>query len=198
MYEQIIAFLGCPTPESWIKAAQQNIELLLVDHAHCEKKAASTAISLISQYLHETQLLVPLSRLAREEMRHFESVLKILKNQNILFYDLSPGRYARSLHKCRRMGEKERLIDSLLIAALIEARSCERFYALQSVLPPYLKDFYGRLYQAEARHFQTYLKLALEIGGKAVFSDLEPLKNAENSLILEKDPEFRFHSGIPE
>jgi tRNA-(ms[2]io[6]A)-hydroxylase len=198
MHEQIITFLGCPTPDPWIKAAEQNIELLLVDHAHCEKKAASTAISLISQYPHETQLLMPLSRLAREEMRHFESVLKILKNQNILFYDLPPGRYARGLHKYRRTSEKERLIDSLLIAALIEARSCERFYALQIILPPYLKDFYGRLYQAEARHFQTYFKLAFEIGGKEVFSDLEPLKKAENDLILEKDPEFRFHSGLPQ
>lgn len=197
MCDEVLKFLGCQTPLSWVEAAAENLDLLLIDHAHCERKAASTAISLISQYPHEIDLLNTLSRLAREEMRHFETVLQILKARNVVFCRLGAGRYAKGLHKYIRSTGKERLIDSLLIAAIIEARSCERFLALQKVLPTDLQGFYSRLYQAEARHFRTYLELARIISGQNYFLQLETLKEIENNLILEKDSEFRFHSGVP-
>lgn len=195
--ESVLEFLSCPTPAAWIEKAEKNLDLLLIDHAHCEKKAASSAIALISLYPHETSLLPILSCLAREEMRHFELVLKVLNSRNIHFRALPAGRYAKKLREAQRQTDQARLIDALLVAALIEARSCERFSALQIILPPELKTFYAKLCQAEARHFQTYLQLAQEIAKQDLTLRLKELKEIEKNLIFTEDPEFRFHSGIP-
>jgi tRNA 2-(methylsulfanyl)-N6-isopentenyladenosine37 hydroxylase len=129
-------------------------------------------------------------------MRHFEMVLNQIKRHKMTFSHLSPSRYARSLHKHRRNSPQDRLIDYLLIAGIIEARSCERFLALQPVLPPDLKEFYAKLCESELRHFQVYLNLAKDLGYQDNTGILENLLKIENDLILSSDSEFRFHSGV--
>jgi tRNA-(ms[2]io[6]A)-hydroxylase len=198
MKNEILNFLGCETPWKWVDAAKNNLQLLLIDHAHCECKAASTAISLISAYPTELNLVHTLSRIAREEMRHFEMVLNQIKRRKMSFSHLSPSRYASALHKHRRTSPHDRLIDYLLIGAIIEARSCERFLALQPILTPDLKEFYAKLCESELRHFQVYLNLVQELGCEDPAAILKKLLKVENDLILSEDAEFRFHSGIPQ
>ena len=111
--------LACATPNTWIEKALQHPEILLIDHAHCEKKAASTALALIYRYPEQHELVARLSRLAREELRHFEQVLKIMHQRNITFQHLAPARYAQGLLKHARTHEPAKLIDTLLIAAFV-------------------------------------------------------------------------------
>lgn len=197
MIESIINFLGCRTPEAWLMTATQQLELLLIDHAYCEQKAASTAINLMFRYPQHASLLHTLSRLAREELRHFEQVLQILQRQGITFILPKPGNYAKSLHQQCRTYEPERLIDQLLIGALIEARSCERFAALLDYLPAELTDFYLRLVKAEARHFEVYLELAQSIAQTDLSARIATFVALEQTLILQPEVDFRFHSGVP-
>lgn len=192
-----ITFLGCPTPTKWIQSALENLPILLIDHAHCEKKAAASAISFIHRYPQYPALLHKLSRLAREELRHFEHVLAILKKREITYRHLSPSRYAASMHEKIRRNEPERLIDSLIIGAFVEARSCERFASLIPHLDSELGDFYQTLHKAEARHFENYLELASEIDPADVRDRTKFFSDLEASLILSEDPIFRFHSGVP-
>ena len=123
-------FLPCPTPEAWISAALEQQDLLLIDHANCEKKAASTALNLLYRYTDDFDLLNKMSRLAREEMLHFERVIAIMQQRGIAYRSISASRYAARLHQDIRRGEPERRIDTLIVGALIEARSCERFARL--------------------------------------------------------------------
>ncbi|MGH8403235.1 MAG: tRNA-(ms[2]io[6]A)-hydroxylase, partial [Gammaproteobacteria bacterium] len=157
----INALLLCTTSQAWVDAAVRNQDALLIDHANCEKKAAATALSLIFQYgERHPDMQGVLSRLAREELRHFEQVLRVMKQRGIRYRALSASRYAESLRRYARHHEPERMADILLIGAFIEARSCERFRALQAHLDTGLADFYTGLAAAEARHFEVYLKLA--------------------------------------
>ena len=121
--------LDCATPGAWLDAAVERLELLLVDHAHCERKAASTALSLMYRYPGDSVLQERMSRLAREEQRHFEQVLGLLRERGWRFRKLHPSRYAAGLHREVRTAEPARRVDMLLVGALIEARSCERFQA---------------------------------------------------------------------
>lgn len=190
--------LACDTPQAWIDAAADNQELLLLDHANCEKKAAATAFSLLFQYGdRHPELQEPLSRLAREELRHFEQVACLLRRRGIAARILTAARYAAGLRRHARQHEPARLTDLLLIGAFIEARSCERFAAVAPVLDTELADFYASLAAAEARHFTLYLGLARRYGGEAVGERIAHFAQAEKQLIETLDREFRFHGGIP-
>ena len=194
----ILAFLTCETPRAWVDWALENPVILLVDHANCEKKAAATAINLTYRYVEHYKLLTKLSRLAREELRHFEQVIAIMKARDISYPQLSASRYAGELRKGARSHEPARLVDTLLIGAIIEARSCERFAALVPVLDDDLAQFYASLLKSESRHFTDYLKLAEELGSaQEVASRLPALLARERELIESPDTEFRFHSGVP-
>lgn len=188
-------FLSCPTPDAWLQNAVCNVETLLVDHAHCEKKAASMAIKLMFQYSEHLELVHCMSRLAREELRHFEQVLSLLAARKIEYRLLGPSRYAGELHKLVRSGRADRLVDLLLIGAFIEARSCERFSKLVPLLEPELAQFYGRLHSAEKRHYENYLELASSVSDKPITQRVAELAKREAELVSSPDAEFRFHSG---
>lgn len=194
----ILAFLPCATPAAWIEGALEHPDILLVDHANCEKKAASTALNLMYRYVEHPSLLDKLSRLAREELRHFEQVIAIMRRRGVDYPQLSAARYAGELRGAVRTHEPGRLVDTLLVGAIIEARSCERFAALVPVLDAELAAFYGSLLRSESRHFTDYLRLAEQLGSKEeVARRLPLLLERERVLIESPDPEFRFHSGVP-
>ena len=191
-------FLLCATPRAWVEWALQHPHTLLIDHANCEKKAASTALNLMYRYVEHHQLLLKLSRLAREELRHFEQVIALMKSRGIAYEQIAAARYAGELRKQARSHEPARLIDTLLIGAIIEARSCERFAVLAPELDTELSEFYASLLKSESRHFLDYLKLARELGSpEEVEQRLPVLLQRERELIESPDEEFRFHSGIP-
>lgn len=193
-------FLLCDTPQAWIEAAgaEENLHTLLIDHANCEKKAASTALQLMYRYVEHPSLLHKLSRLAREELRHFEQVLAIIEKRGMPYPQLSAARYAAGLRDKVDKNEPYRLLDTLLVGAIIEARSCERFAALLPVLDDELARFYASLLRSESRHFMDYLALARELLPEAdIDARLRPLLEAERTLIQGVDSEFRFHSGVP-
>ena len=143
----IQAFLPCRTPDAWVATALQPDQepTLMIDHANCEKKAAATAVALMHRYTDNPVLLNKMSRLAREELRHFEQVIKIMAARDITYEPLSASRYAQGLHKGVRRKEPGRLIDTLIVGSLIEARSCERFARLAPELDKELGDFYSSL-----------------------------------------------------
>lgn len=191
-------FLPCPTPDAWVAQALQPDQepTLLIDHANCEKKAAATALALMHRYTDNPVLLNKMSRLAREELRHFEQVIKIMAVRDISYEPLSASRYAQGLHKGVRRQEPGRLIDTLIVGALIEARSCERFAKLAPELDKELGDFYFSLLKSEARHYADYLRLAESLAGEAHLADrLEYFRGLEAELVEKADTEFRFHSG---
>lgn len=195
---KLLDFLSVATPKAWIDYAIHDLNTLLIDHAHCERKAAMNAITLISKYPGERSLIKVMSPLAREELLHFEKVLDLLDEKQIRFIPLAPSAYAQSLQTLlSKKGDMSRLQDELIMGAIIEARSCERFNALV----PYLEDkklakFYQTLVKAEARHFEDYLALAHTLGPN-VDERAKIFLELENQLILSTDQVFRFHSGIP-
>ena len=194
----ILSFLSCPTPRAWVEWALQSPEILLIDHANCEKKAAATAINLMYRYVGSHKLLNKLSRLAREELRHFEQVIAIMEARNIAYPQLSAGRYAGELRKAVRGNEPGRLLDTLLVGAIIEARSCERFAMLAPELDEELGQFYSSLLKSEARHYEDYLQLAHETAdAQEIAQRLAVLLEVERELVESPDKAFRFHSGVP-
>lgn len=195
---EIDAFLGCKTPDAWIEAAIADQETLLIDHKNCEFKAASTALSLIAKYNTHLDLINMMSRLAREELVHHEQVLRLMKRRGVPLRPVSAGRYASGLRRQVRAHEPVKLVDTLVVGAFIEARSCERFAALVPHLDEELGTFYHGLLKSEARHFQGYLKLAHQYGDEAdIAQRVQRVREAEAELILSADQELRFHSGIP-
>ena len=194
----IQSFLLCSTPAAWLDWALQNPDILLVDHTNCEKKAASTALQMLYRYVAHDALLHKLSRLAREELRHFEQVIGIMQTRGVDYLQLSASRYAGALRQQVRATEPGRLVDTLLVGAIIEARSCERFAALAPLLDTGLGDFYRSLLASESRHFADYLQLAQTVGSmQDVRERLPVLLEQERALIEAPDTEFRFHSGVP-
>ena len=192
----IQTFLPCATPDRWIENALENQSLMLIDHANCEKKAASTALSLINRYTDNFELLNKMSRLAREEMRHFEQVIALMKRRKIPYEHVSASRYAAGLRELARKEDPAKLIDVLIIGAFIEARSCERFALLAPHLDAELERFYLSLLKSEARHYQDYLKLAKTVAGDQSIDDrIEAIAQRERELIESPDKQFRFHSG---
>lgn len=188
-------FLRCATPRQWIDNALQHPAVLLIDHANCEKKAASTALNLIYRYVDRHDLLNRMSRLAREELRHFEQVIALMKKRSVDYVHLSSARYASGLREGIRTHEPARLVDTLIVGAFIEARSCERFAALAPELDSELQAFYLSLLKSESRHFEDYLQLAQRYSPEPIDDRVAFFAEREAALILEPDVEFRFHSG---
>lgn len=193
--DSIHAFLPCRTPDAWVQNALADPHTMLIDHAHCEKKAASTALSLMYRYVDNHELLNKMSRLAREELRHFEQVLAIMKKRGIQYGHLTPSRYAAGLRQAVRPSDPERLVDVLIVGAIIEARSCERFAALAPHLDDTLSAFYTGLLKSEARHYRDYLTLAEKAAGRPIDDRIAVFLALEKDLIERPDIEFRFHSG---
>lgn len=191
-------FLAAATPDAWLERVGDNLDILLIDHANCEKKAAATAMNLIYRYIEHPRLLHKMSRLAREELRHFEQVLAIMQRRGIEYVPVSASRYASALRDSVRRHEPGRLVDTLVVGAVIEARSCERFAALIPHVDAELAEFYGSLLKSEARHFEDYLELARQVGGSEEVARRQRVICAlDAELIGSSDSEFRFHSGIP-
>jgi len=191
------SWLQAVTDSRWFDLAVERWQDLLLDHANCEKKAASTALALMFSYPEDFELADRMSRLAREELRHFELVQAQLEALGVPFRRLSPSRYAEGLRKALRRSEPGRRIDLLLVGALIEARSHERFVGLVPRLGAPLGPFYASLAAAESRHAGLYLKLAEKRGDGHVRSRFAELAAIEADLATSPDPEFRFHSGTP-
>lgn len=191
------------TSSAWVQEAVRRWPELLVDHANCEKKAASTALALMFAYPEDRKLAQRLSRLAREELRHFEQVDRLMQSLGVAFGRQKPGRYAQGLRAELSSAEPARKLDLLLMGALIEARSCERFKKLAdpaSGLPEEVSSLYRGLEASEARHFELYLDLAERESAKSALdwqSRLQVLARREAELATEPDAEFRFHSGTP-
>ena len=185
------SILKAATPRAWVDAALADLPTLLVDHANCEKKAASTAMALIFAYPEDRSLSVALSRLAREELKHFEQVERLMKKLDVPYKRMKPGRYASELRKLVRTHEPQRKLDLMIVHALIEARSCERFRLLAKRLPEQVRS--------EARHFELYLNFAeREFEAEDIASRLELIAAREAELATAPDGELRFHSGIPQ
>ncbi|KKN69218.1 hypothetical protein LCGC14_0443070 [marine sediment metagenome] len=194
--DELIAFLPCATPDAWVEQALAHPQELLIDHANCEKKAASTALNLMFRYIDKPDLLQKMSRLAREELRHFEQVLALMRKRGIVYRGLSASQYAQRLRQHVRTVEPGRLVDTLIVGAFIEARSCERFAKLAPHLDEELGDFYRSLLKSEARHYQDYLKLARNYAEGSIDDRIALFAEIEGQAVLTDDREFRFHSGV--
>ncbi|MFL0802876.1 MAG: tRNA isopentenyl-2-thiomethyl-A-37 hydroxylase MiaE [Agarilytica sp.] len=192
-------FLLCETPDAWIQEALKHPEIMLIDHANCEKKAAGTALNLMYRYVDNFELLNKMSRLAREELRHFEQVIAIMEARGIQYEQITASRYAADLRKPLRTYEPARLIDTLVVGAIIEARSCERFEKLAPYLDEELEKFYTSLLKSEARHYQDYLTLAEKAaGGESIQDRIDLFLARDKGLVESGDNDFRFHSGVVE
>ncbi len=185
--------LACPSPERWIAQALANLDVVLLDHAHCEKKAASTVLSLVFR-CPDPEIAGALSRMAREELTHFEMALRELARRGVAFGRLEPSGYAAGLAAvCRKRPEADALCDAFVAAALIEARSCERLAMLhEAVDDPDLKRFYAALHPAEERHHALMLACAARFGD--VDARLPVLRAREAELILAGEAAPRMHS----
>jgi len=192
--------LRVPTPLGWVQTACESRDVLLIDHANCEKKAASTALALMFAYAEDFDLTERMSRLAREELRHYEQVAKLIRTLRVAPQRLAPGRYAERLRRLVAKSEPRREIDLMICGAFIEARSCERFAALAAQIGAPLSDFFRGLHDAEARHYRVYLDLARRAAKRAsvaLEARVDEFAALEAELITLPDAVFRFHSGPP-
>ena len=188
--------LATATDPNWIVKVLGNLDEVLLDHAHCERKAAGMALRLMFRYPDRAFLHDPLSRLAREELSHYEEVLRVLESRGGSIRRQRPSPYAGRLYHCVRSAEPERLIDTLLVCALIEARSCERFKILaDAVDDPDLCSLYTGLLACEARHHASYVELALRTGEEApVRTRLQELSEREAEILADPPSMVRMHS----
>ncbi len=182
----------------WLDQVDQQLEEILIDHAHCERKAASTAMNLINSYTENRQLCREMTRIVQEELEHFELVLCLLDRRGIKFRRLASGPYGKKLNSLIRSREPERAVDRLLVASLIEARSCERFRLLAEHIharDTELSAFYASLFESEARHHTTYVQLAQEFASReTVRVRLDQLSAAEATIIAQGSELTRMHS----
>jgi tRNA 2-(methylsulfanyl)-N6-isopentenyladenosine37 hydroxylase len=193
--------LRVATPASWVAQACAQPDVLLIDHANCEKKAASTALALMFAYAEDLELTDKMSRLAREELRHYEQVAKLIRTLNVAPRRLAPGRYAERMRRLVAGAEPQREIDLMICGAFIEARSCERFAALANAIGAPLSDLFNGLHNAEARHYRVYLDLARRAAKRAgvvLQPRVEEFAALEAELVVQPNPLFRFHSGPPQ
>jgi tRNA-(ms[2]io[6]A)-hydroxylase len=180
----------------WFAQVDTSLDEILIDHAHCEKKAAGVAMNLLFSYVDNVALARAMTEIVNEELAHFRLVLDLLERRGIPFRKLSPSSYGQRLHELIRKDEPARAVDRLLVAGLIEARSCERFSLLADhVTDPELRDFYSSLFESEARHHSTYVRLACDFAAEdAVRERLHWLAAAEAAIIATGDPLPRMHS----
>mgnify|MGYP000479861598 CR=1 FL=1 len=193
----ILNYLKCPTPDAWIATALNKQEVMLLDHAANELKAAQSAMTLMGKHPAKLDLLNKMSRLAREELVHFEQVLKILKKRDIVFRPIKASGYAVNMARHIRREQRENLVDTLIVGSIIEARSCERFAKIAPLLDEELTKFYLSLLKSEARHYQDYLALARDNSEEPIDDRVEFFLGLERDYIQSPDPRFRFHSGLP-
>jgi tRNA-(ms[2]io[6]A)-hydroxylase len=188
--------LASTTTQDWADRAVAHIDDVLLDHAHCEKKAAGAALRMLFRYPEHRFLQEPISELAREELSHFERVLRVLEARGVRYERQKPSAYGGKLHELLRPKEPERLLDLLIISALIEARSCERFRLLSETLEDTeLAALYGDLLASEARHHQLYIELAEQVESPAqVRVRLLELARMEARIVAAPSPRVRLHS----
>ena len=188
--------LKSASSDRWLKQVNENIEDILIDHAHCEKKAAGCAMNLMFAYVENQELCREMTEIVNEELEHFQMVLNILNERGIPFRRLKPSSYGRKLNDLVRKGEPERAIDRILIAGLIEARSCERFDLLRKHIDDReLADFYDSLFESEARHHSTYVRLAKTFApDDVVKARLHELAELEAEIIERGESLPRMHS----
>ena len=188
--------LHIPTPDRWLAQVEGHLDLLLIDHAHCEKKAAGVAMNLLFSYVENAELTRAMTEIVHEELDHFHQVRAILDRRGIRFYKLPPSNYGAKLHELVGKHEPQRAVDRLLVAALIEARSCERFGLLRDRLADReLAAFYGSLFESEARHHSLYVKLAKDfMSDDIVRHRLAVLADAEGQIIATGEDQPRMHS----
>lgn len=188
--------LQSTSQKRWLTQVDDHLEEVLIDHAHCEHKAAATAMSLMGSYIENQPLCAEMTRIVDEELEHFHMVLEILNRRNIEFRKLQAGNYGRDLNQLVRPNEPARAVDRLLVASLIEARSCERFQLLaEHVNDAELSEFYSSLFESEARHHTTYVKLAKHfVSDEDVHQRLQELSAEEARIIERGNPLPRMHS----
>ncbi|MGC1217053.1 MAG: tRNA-(ms[2]io[6]A)-hydroxylase [Phormidesmis sp.] len=191
-----IKFLKTPTSQAWVAQAIANIDTILLDHAQCERKAAGTAIQMMSRYPSSTELVRELTAIAQEELSHYDQVNNWLEQRGIPLQPVSPPPYGASLKKCVRRQEPDRMLDLLLVSALIEARSHERLGLLgEHCQNPQLAKFYRSLMASEARHYGTYWLLATTYFDTSLVNErLEALAEQESEILITLYPEPRIHS----
>lgn len=188
--------LKAPTDARWLAQVDEHLDEVLIDHAHCEKKAAGTALNLIFHYVENVVLCQEMTVIVNEELEHFHMVIELLERRGIKFRRIKPSQYGRKLNDLVRKTEPEKAVDRLLVAGLIEARSCERFQVLaEHVDDAELAEFYRSLFESEARHHSTYTRLAKHFASEEeVDRRLEELYEAEAEIISEGEPLARMHS----
>lgn len=191
-----INVLQQPTSFAWVEQAIANLDTIVLDHSHCERKAAGVAINLMFRYPSNTKLVRMLTAIAREELEHFELVNQWLERRGVALAPLSSPPYGANLKAQIRPQEPERLLDSLLVSGLIEARSHERLGLLANHCPePELSQFYRSLMASEARHYGIYWVLAdTYYERSAVKERLEELAVVESKILATLHPEPRIHS----
>lgn len=181
-----VRWLAAASDRAWLDQALARPDLILIDHAHCERKAAGVALQMMFRYPSDQGLAAVLSPLAREELEHFEQVLALLERRGIPLRPLAAPAYGALLSAQVRRGEPERMLDSFLVAGLIEARSHERMALLAAHSPdPELQALYGDLLASEARHFGLYWVLCEERFGRAItMARLEALAASETDALM--------------
>ncbi|MGI0482385.1 tRNA-(ms[2]io[6]A)-hydroxylase [Geminocystis sp. CENA526] len=191
-----IKLLCQPTHDSWLQQALNNLDIILLDHSHCERKAAGVAVNLLFRYPSHEQLIYQLTAIAREELEHFEQVNQWLQKKGIPLAPLKPSPYGATLKDAIRRHEPDRLLDSLLVSALIEARSHERLGLIGEFCPePELAKFYRGLMASEARHYGIYWVLATQYFDRVTVDErLAELAELESNILANLYPEPRIHS----
>jgi tRNA-(ms[2]io[6]A)-hydroxylase len=176
--------LLCETPPAWLNLAIERFDEVLVDHAHCEKKAAAQALSMLAAFPHVSGLAKAMARLAREEAGHLAQVLALMEKRGLVLGRDPGDPYAQRLQALVRQPAPERLLDRLIVSALIELRSEERLRLLGAGLgAPELRQFYARLAQAEKCHGELFLRLAR--GSDGFEQRLRELLQVEAQLVRE-------------
>lgn len=188
--------LRSESPPRWLLQVDRHLDEILIDHAHCEKKAAGTAMNLMFAYVEDQELCRAMTEIVNEELSHFHLVLELLERRGIRFRRLKPSQYGRRLNDLVRKHEPQKAVDRLLVAGLIEARSCERFDLLRRHVPDReLAAFYDSLFESEARHHSTYVRLAKHFtAAEEVDARLQELAAAEAAIIAEGEDLPRMHS----
>ena len=188
--------LHSTTLARWLAQVDAGLDEVLVDHAHCEKKAAGVAMNLLFSYVDHVPLARAMTEIVNEELEHFRMVLDLLERRGVPFRKLAPSSYGQRLHGLIRKEEPGRGVDRLLVAGLIEARSCERFALLaEHVVDTELRGFYAGLFESEARHHATYVRLACDMADEDVVRDrLRRLAAEEAAIIARGDAVPRMHS----
>ena len=188
--------LQSETAARWFRQVDEHLSEILIDHAHCERKAAAAAMALLTAYVENQELCHEMSTIVVEELEHFEQVLELLRQREIPFRRQKQSNYGKQLHALVRPTEPQRAVDRLLVASLIEARSCERFSQLaEHVDDEELAQFYRSLFESEARHHTTYVRLARHYAPEAeVKQRLAELAAAEAEILSIGDKLPRMHS----